>query len=72
MEATINADSIQGLAGKGNRAAFTGEYWDNHKKGTYVCAACQLPLFDSKTKFESGHWMAKFLQPIEESSVLTL
>jgi peptide-methionine (R)-S-oxide reductase len=25
-----------------------------HRKGTFVCAGCDLPLFDSATKFESG------------------
>ena len=25
-----------------------------HRKGTFVCAACYLPLFDAGTKFESG------------------
>jgi len=25
-----------------------------HRKGTFVCAGCDLPLFDSGTKFESG------------------
>jgi peptide-methionine (R)-S-oxide reductase len=25
-----------------------------HRKGTFVCAGCDLPLFDSSTKFESG------------------
>jgi len=60
------------LREKGTEVAFTGEYWDNHKKGTYVCAACQLPLFDSKTKFESGSGWPSFYQPIEESSVLKI
>jgi peptide-methionine (R)-S-oxide reductase len=60
------------LRERGTEVAFTGEYWDNHKKGTYVCAACQLPLFDSKTKFESGSGWPSFYQPIEESSVLKI
>jgi peptide-methionine (R)-S-oxide reductase len=25
-----------------------------HRKGTFVCAGCDLPLFDSSAKFESG------------------
>lgn len=34
--------------------AFTSELNDNHKKGTYVCAACGTPLYESKHKFDSG------------------
>lgn len=60
----------QVLREKGTEAAFTGEYWDNHKKGTYVCAACQLPLFDSKTKFESGSGWPSFYKPISDTAVL--
>ena len=33
--------------------------------GTFVCAACFLPLFTSTTKFESGTGWPSFYQPIE-------
>lgn len=38
----------------GTEQAFSGKYWDNHQKGVYTCRACNLPLFDAETKFESG------------------
>ncbi len=44
---------------------FTSELLDNKKKGTYVCAACSTPLFESKTKFDSGTGWPSFYQEIE-------
>ena len=39
----------------------------NHekRKGTFVCAACHLPLFSSDTKYESGTGWPSFYKPIE-------
>jgi len=34
------------------------------RKGTFVCAACDLPLFSSDTKFESGTGWPSFYQPL--------
>ena len=54
---------------KGTERAFTGPYWDNHAKGTYVCVSCDLPLFDSETKFESGTGWPSFTAPIAKDAV---
>ena len=54
---------------EGTERAFTGKYWDNHKKGSYYCAVCGNLLFTSETKFESGTGWPSFYQPIKSSSV---
>jgi len=33
---------------------FSGEYNKLFEKGTYVCRKCNLPIFESKSKFEAG------------------
>ncbi len=35
------------------------------EKGTFICAACYLPLFESETKYDSGTGWPSFYQPIE-------
>jgi peptide-methionine (R)-S-oxide reductase len=57
------------LREKGTERAFTGDTWNNHAKGTYVCAGCGQALFSSETKFESGTGWPSFWEPISKKAV---
>ena len=55
----------------GTERAFTGEYWNTKAPGTYVCVCCGQPLFESKTKFESGTGWPSFWAPVAPDAVAT-
>lgn len=38
----------------GTERAFSGAYYKNEASGTYVCAGCEAPLYESVHKFDSG------------------
>ncbi|MEQ8879073.1 MAG: peptide-methionine (R)-S-oxide reductase MsrB [Cyclobacteriaceae bacterium] len=65
----LSEEEFEVLRNKGTEYAFTGKYWNNKKEGVYTCAGCQLPLFDSSTKFRSGTGWPSFYQPINEINV---
>src|SRR6516162_7140312 len=50
--------------------AFTSPFNNEHRPGIFACAGCDLPLFDAKTKFDSGTGWPSFYEPIK-GAVLT-
>ena len=66
---TLTSEEFYVLRQKGTERAFTGDLLKNKKKGTYVCKACELPLFSSKTKFKSGTGWPSFYAPINDTNV---
>lgn len=53
---------------KGTEPAFSCS-WEKHKDGTYHCAACDLPIFRTETKFESGSGWPSYFKPIDPSLI---
>ena len=54
---------------KGTERAFSGAYWNTKEDGMYECVCCGQPLFDSKTKFDSGTGWPSFWEPVAENNV---
>ena len=65
----LTANQYDVLRNKATERAFTGHLYDKKDKGLYCCAACGLPLFTSKTKFDSGTGWASFYAPIATKNV---
>lgn len=51
--------------------SFTGKYWNNKEKGSYLCVCCELPLYDSAAKYDSGSGWPSFWAPVAESHLIT-
>jgi len=52
------------LRREGTERAFSGAWWNEHRRGVYRCAGCGLELFDSASKFDSGTGWPSFWQPL--------
>jgi len=59
------------LRKEGTERPGTGDLLDNKEDGVYVCRGCQLPLFDSKTKYKSGTGWPSFYQPVNDKNLGT-
>ncbi len=57
------------LREEGTEAPGTSPLLNEHRTGTFSCAACDLPLYSSATKFESGTGWPSFWKPLDGAIV---
>lgn len=68
----LTPEQFRVLRQHGTERASTSPLEQQHSKGTFVCAGCDLPLFTSETKFNSGTGWPSFYAPIEGAVETTI
>ena len=65
----LSPEQYRILRNKGTEAAFCSPLLDTKEKGVFHCAGCDLALFSTDTKFESGTGWPSFFQPVTKASI---
>ena len=61
----LDEDAFYVLRKEGTERPFTSVHNDEKRDGQFACAGCNLALFESAKKFDSGTGWPSFWQPIE-------
>jgi len=68
----LSAEERRILLDHGTEPPFCGGLLDNKEAGVYACRLCELPLFRSTAKFESGTGWPSFFEPYDPDHVTNL
>jgi methionine-R-sulfoxide reductase len=66
---SLTRDQYEVTRQKGTEPPFTSPLNHIHQQGVFECACCDLPLFSSKAKFDSGTGWPSFYEPIAKENV---
>ncbi|MCC5848983.1 MAG: peptide-methionine (R)-S-oxide reductase MsrB [Verrucomicrobia bacterium] len=67
----LSPEAYRVLREHGTERAYSGKYWDQKKEGIYQCGGCEVDLFSSEDKFDSGTGWPSFTRPLSEEVVGT-
>lgn len=65
----LSAASYEVLFEEDTERPFSSPLNDEKRAGTFLCAACYLPLFSSQDKFDSGTGWPSFTAPVSASAI---
>ncbi len=63
----LSPDAYEVLRHEGTERPFTSPLLNEHRAGTFACAGCDLPLYSSKTKYDSGTGWPSFWAPLDKA-----
>ena len=67
----LSDDAYRVLRRDGTERAGSSPLNDEHRAGTFICAGCNLALFSSEHKFESGTGWPSFYRPLHDEHIET-
>ena len=65
--AQLTPQQYEILREEGTERPWTSPLLKEHRKGIFACAGCDLPLFSSETKFDSGTGWPSFFKPLDNA-----
>jgi peptide-methionine (R)-S-oxide reductase len=65
--ASLSPEAYQVLRHEGTERPYTSALLNEHRAGAFICGGCDLPLFSSKTKFDSGTGWPSFWAPLDKA-----
>ena len=66
-KALLSPAAYEVLRHEGTEGAWTSPLLKEHREGTFLCAGCALPLFSSKTKYDSHTGWPSFYAPLPDA-----
>ena len=69
--AQLTAEQYRVCREEGTEVPFSGAYANDKSPGTYACVCCGQPLFDARTKYDSGTGWPSFYEPVAADTVNT-
>ncbi len=65
----LSAEEYRICREKGTEPPFSGEYYNNHDAGSYLCRCCGEPLFSSTNKYDSGSGWPSFDRSVSDTAI---